>query len=165
MKVIVTALFFSLIQLVLMAGARANHPYYQTKETKVEDEVLSKINELPEVRNFIRKNKAEKAALIIAREPDPAFKYYWVKPGISNIDMFRTSDDFYIYPKTLKIYFLDLSDTSGSAIIPLQRWRKLRSDPLFFKPHTFKAGKMIPVKLSNKHENKSSNPKQKEKRD
>jgi len=111
------------------------------------DIILAKMNSMPEVRNFIIKNKKERAALMIAREPDLSFKYYWVKLGISNFDMFRTTINYYVYPINLKIYVVDVMDTSGWGLISLKQWRKLCADRrLFNRLHIIKAGKIIPVK-------------------
>jgi len=64
-------------------------------------------------------------------------------------DMFRTSYRLCVDPLTLKVYYWDvMADDMGfsnSAIISLTQWRELRKTALWNKPHTYKAGKMIPL--------------------
>jgi hypothetical protein len=38
--------------------------------------VIPKIRALPEVKTFLKKDKA---MLVVARNPEQAFKYYWIK--------------------------------------------------------------------------------------
>jgi hypothetical protein len=142
-----TIILFSFLVFAFIEKAEAVY-YYQHKnsESKIENSILSRLNRLPEVRSFIRKGKKEGAMLIVERKPGSTFKYYWVKLGLSNFDIFRTATDFYVNPKTHKIYFLDLMDNSGEALVPLQQWRRLRSDPRFYKLHKIEADKIILTK-------------------
>lgn len=85
--------------------------------------------------------------LMLSGEPDSASKYYWVKVGVSNFDMFRTTHDFFIEPKAMKIYYWDQFEQSDPIyLVSLQQWRYWRRKPGWNKPHTFKNGKLVLVK-------------------
>jgi hypothetical protein len=66
-----------------------------TKNNKAERSALAQINALYEVKDFMRYASKSMPRLMVAEEPDSTSKYYWIKLGISNFDMFRTSDDFF----------------------------------------------------------------------
>lgn len=142
MKVFNTILF-PVVVTTLLANKIVSFDCAQTKNNKIEQLVLSRIKALPEVKLYLQKNLAENAALMVSRQPDADFKYYWIKLGIGNLDMFRTADDFYVDPKTFEIYYVDMMNNSGMKAIPLQLWRRWRSDTRFWKIHTFKKGKII----------------------
>src|SRR5258708_7313023 len=115
MKICITILSFSFITFVLLNKISTAHPHYdQKKEENIEDKIFTRIEALPEVREFIRKNKKHTVDLTMIKEPDSAFKYYWIKVGIRYPDMLRTTYNFYIASKTFKIYYLDTMDDSDS---------------------------------------------------
>jgi hypothetical protein len=137
------SIFILLTVITFSVSAQSNNSIKNAKEK--EKLILSRLNHLPEVAQFLKAHKSSKAELLIARTPDETFKYYWVKLGVGNFDIFRTSTNYYVDPKSFHIYFIDDMDTSGMAILPIKQWRKIRSDPKFYKPHTFKNGNMITV--------------------
>lgn len=111
----------------------------------MERKVLSRLNRLHEVSGFLKKYKQEKAMLLVQRTPDSTFKYYWVSLGHISADIFRTAIHFYVNPKTFQIYYWDFMDWTGSGLVPLRQWRRLRNDPRFNELHKIKAGKLIPT--------------------
>jgi hypothetical protein len=126
----------------------AQNTSHKTKQAKIEDLILSKINKLPEVKQYLRKNEAEKAALLLARSPDSSFKYFWIELGVSNFDVFRTADNFYVASDTFRVFYLDMMDDSddpANGLLTLKQWRRWRSDPRFWKMHVFKGGKITLV--------------------
>jgi hypothetical protein len=116
-----------------------------THKKRDEQWAVAQISALPEVKAFMRYAKKSDPLVMIAGDPDSTRKYYWVKVGVSNFGMFRTSDDFLIDPKTSEIYFwnIALELEKGDKTATLKQWRQWRSDPRFWKPHTFKNGKLI----------------------
>jgi hypothetical protein len=118
-----------------------------SQNNKAEKIILDKVAALPEVRSFLKTAKASKPMVMIAGEPDKDFKYYWVKVGISNMDIFRTSYNFYVDPKTLKVFYKDTMVDEGDDMLTLQQWRQLRATKGFNQMHIYKNGK--PVVLNN----------------
>jgi|GEM_PF-1665068 len=119
---------------------------HSDQNQSIEDKLLKKVGDLYEVKQFMITAKASKPALMVARVPDKDFKYYWIKVGLSNFDQFRTTYDFYVEPKTLKISYLDLMIDDGNnrtAIITLWQWRHFRRHPAFKKMHYYRNGKII----------------------
>jgi len=106
---------------------------------------MAKIQMLPEVVEFLRTTpKSYKPTLLLSGEPDSTSKYYWVKVGISNFDMFRTNFNFYIDPTTGKILYWDeLCDDEAIYLITLQQWRYWRTKPGWIKLHSYKHGKLV----------------------
>jgi len=116
-----------------------------TVKNRDEEWAMAKVNALPEVKEFMLKQKKYKPVIMIPGDPELTRKYYWVKVGVSNLGMFRTSDDFLVDPKTAEVYFwnISLEFEAGDNIATLKQWRRWRSDPRFWKPHTFKNGKLV----------------------
>lgn len=147
--------------------AQANLPPItdDTKYNKAEKSALAEISALYEVKNFMRYASKDMPRLMVAGEPDSTRKYYWIKLGISNFDMFRTTHDFFVDPKTKKIYLWDPMDNSGDDLfhlISLQQWRYWRRDPRFQKSHTLKNNKLVVLNSNGKEihgKRKSSKPK------
>jgi hypothetical protein len=136
-----------------------------TKNNKAERSALAQISALYEVKDFMRYASKNMPRLMVAGEPDLTRKYYWIKLGISNFDMFRTTEDFFVYPKTKKIYLCDQMDNSRDIafhLISLQQWRYWRRDPRFLHSHTFKNNKLVALDSNGKEihgKSKSSKPK------
>jgi hypothetical protein len=142
MKYATTALMMIFITKGIIA--QGNPKPYQTKKEKLETIVLDKVYALWEVKSFLLKTpKSYKPTLMIAAEPNPASKYYWVKVGISNFDIFRTNYNFYVNPKTFEIFYWDQLCDSENCNITLQQWRHWRNTPGFNKMHTYKQGKLV----------------------
>jgi hypothetical protein len=137
---------FVIVQLIFtVCNCRASCCDGGADDKKMESKILSLLNKLPEVSGFLKLNKRDKPMLVIEREPDSAFKYYWVSVGVSNLGMYRTTTHFYINPKTFQIYYIDFMDWTGSGLVPLRQWRRLRNDSRFYSLHKIKAGKLIPT--------------------
>lgn len=139
---------FALCLLLLVAfaptgrSAVANHPHPHNNITSGR-QALKRVRSLYEVKDFFAGTpKSYKPILIIDTEPYPGFKYYWIKMGISNFDMLRTTENFYVAQQTGKIYVWDQLDTANSYI-PLKQWRYWRSKAAFHKLHCYKAGKLV----------------------
>jgi hypothetical protein len=143
MKTVFLAIFLLLPAYSSMAKGNT-HP---AKKDKLEEQILAGVSALWEVKVFMHDHQASKPMLMIAREPYRSFKYYWVQLGISNFEMFRSSENFCVDPKTLKVYYWDVvaDDTgfSDSAIISVAQWRALRKTANWQKRHTYKRGKLV----------------------
>jgi hypothetical protein len=128
--------------LLCLTGS-AQQEHQATAKEKLEALAIKKVKEVPEVKEFLRRGKR---SLMIDDEPQVGFKYYVVKMGYDG-SMFLTLERFCVDPKTLKVYYWDvMADDAGfsnSAIISLAKWRKLSKTPLWKKPHTYKAGKLV----------------------
>jgi hypothetical protein len=133
MKHILCSLYF----LLAISGAA------YSQHNKAGDVILDKVAALPEVKSFIKIAKAPKPMLMIAGEPTKDSKYYCVKAGISNMDIFRTSYNFYVDPKTLKVFYKDIMVDEGDDILSLQQWRHWRTTQGFNQIHLYKNGKLI----------------------
>ena len=114
-----------------------------SQNNKTEKIILDKVATLPEVRSFLKTAKASKPMLMIAGEPNIDSKYYWVKVGISNMDIFRTSYNFYLAPKNYQVYFMDTMVDSGNNILTLKQWRHWRTTQGFNQMHIYKNGKLV----------------------
>jgi hypothetical protein len=137
---------FYIFSLLLFAFAGATH----AQSNKLEDIILKKVTALPEVESFMVAAKASKPLVMIAREPDKDFKYYWVKAGISNFDMFRTSYDFYVDPKTFSIFYLDMMVDQSPQVIPLKFRRRWYHTKGYNEMHTYKNGTLVVSKSTKK---------------
>jgi hypothetical protein len=105
---------------------------------KTEKAILKKVIALPEFKLFFDTAKKSRPQLMIAGTPDKNRKYYWVKVGLANLEIFRTSFNLYVDPKGFKIYYLDSFTTSGTKLITLEQWRKWRNLPLWQQLHCYK---------------------------
>ena len=123
-------------------SVRAQEAHPQIKKLLTEKMVLAKIRAIPEVRTYLKDNKKDEAMLMVARNPELGYKYYWIKVGVGNLGMFRTSYNFYVDPKTSKITIWDQLD-SASSNISLKRWRYWRNKPGYYDNHYYKNGKLI----------------------
>ncbi|MBE9664183.1 hypothetical protein [Mucilaginibacter myungsuensis] len=103
---------------------------------------------MPEVKVFLSTTPASsKPDVVLAGEPGQDTQYYWIKVGISNNDIFRTSFDLYIEPETSQIFYWDqLCTSEGRYLITLQQWRYWRTKPEWIKSHIYKNRKLIAVK-------------------
>ncbi|MET3979350.1 hypothetical protein ABIB62_001936 [Mucilaginibacter sp. UYP25] len=116
------------------------------QNSKSERIILSKVAALPEVRSFMKTARASKPQLMMEGTPGRDSKHYWVKVGLSNLDMFRTQYDFHVDPKTSEIFFLDRMVKEGPTAITLKQWREYyRSEAFNNKMHTYKKGKLVVV--------------------
>lgn len=114
------------------------------QSSKSEQVILGKVAALPEVKSFMKNSRASKPEIIMESTPDKNLKYYWVKVGVSNLDMFRTRYDFYVDPKTFEIYYLDMMVEEGPTHITLKLWRRYNNTKEFNNQmHTYKNGKLV----------------------
>jgi hypothetical protein len=125
----------------------------QNKKDKVIDYVLDQVSGLPEVKAYFREhgNLKAKAAVLLYQDIDANSSRYWVKVGINRPDIFVTTYNFFVDPKTFKIYYFDTMDDSDdpdNAILTLRQWRKWRSDSRFKELHIFRKGSIILVKTT-----------------
>ena len=102
---------------------------------------------MAETKDFLITAKRSKPVVVVLG-PDSDYNYYWwVKVGIGNFDMLRTSFDLLIDPNTLKVYYLDnyMADSEGAGLklITLRQWRKWRTTPAWQKVHHYKDGKLV----------------------
>ncbi len=127
----------------------AQQKHVKNSKEKTEDLVMKKVSEVPEVKEFLAANRPSAQShrgLLVDDEPNGKLKYYVVKMGYDDY-MFRTVCRFCVDPHTMKVYYWDvMADDVGfsySAIIPLEKWRKLRKTVAWQKPHTYKAGNLV----------------------
>ncbi|RYU89995.1 hypothetical protein EWM62_10645 [Mucilaginibacter terrigena] len=114
------------------------------QNNKSERIALSKIAALPEVKSFMKNAKASKPEMMSDLTAEKGFKYYWVKVGLGNMDMFRTRYDFYVDTKTFEIFFLDMMVEEGPTRITLKQWRRYNNTKEFNnKMHTYKNGDLV----------------------
>ncbi|PTQ95604.1 hypothetical protein C8P68_105109 [Mucilaginibacter yixingensis] len=106
------------------------------------EKALVAIAELPETKRLFITSAKSEPALNIAGEPEPGKPYYWIKVGISNFDMFRTTYNYYYYPQTRQIFYLDWVNADFQPI-SLQQWRYWRTKPAWRKDHVYKRGKLM----------------------
>jgi hypothetical protein len=101
------------------------------QNSRIEKVILDKVAALPEVRSFFKTAKKTQPALMIAGTPDKNRKYYWVKVGLSNLGIFRTSFDLYVDPKTYEVFYADYMTERGEQLLTLEQWRKWRKLPVW----------------------------------
>jgi hypothetical protein len=145
-------LFFIWVNCITIQAQNQQH------QKRDEQWALALIKALPETKQFMKDAKRDKPKVIIAGTPDSTNKYYWVKEGIDNYDMFRTSTDYFIDPTTNKIFVWDkmnVTDNKEMNLVSLHLMRKWGSTHGWAKPHIFKGSKLIIVK-DNNDQNKSS---------
>ncbi len=102
-----------------------------TQEKIVENKILDTVLSLPEVKSsaaYIEKRTKGKRHLasVIYRKPGNNQPYYWVKVWEDNGYSYVSWYNFYVYPKTFLIKYLD---TAKDKAIDLATWRKRQ-------PHT-----------------------------
>lgn len=93
----------------------------------IEDKIIDKIFELPEVKEraaYIKKETKGKRNLELwfAARPDENTPYYWVKAGEDNGMSLVTHFDFYVYPKTMTVKFYDVVE---NKVLSLAEWRRV----------------------------------------
>jgi len=114
-------------------------------KNKTEKQVILKIKNLPEIKEWLSKAKHLNTDILI-NKPDLTNKYYSFQVGINDLNMFRTNYWLSVDPKSLKVYYVDFMDSSGYKSIPLQQWRHWRNNPGFQKAHFIKDGKLAVLK-------------------
>jgi len=137
--------FFILITTI--CGKGEIHYQHKTKPAKDASWAIKQIAALPEVKAFMRHAKKKNPCLQFNGIPDSASGYFWIKEGISNFDMFRTSTDYYIDPKTDQIYIADPMNEGPHApnLVKLKVARLWGGTKYWAKPHIFKGDKLIVV--------------------
>ncbi|MFD0792373.1 hypothetical protein ACFQZX_02665 [Mucilaginibacter litoreus] len=98
---------------------------------------INKVASLPEVKEFMQQAVKSHPKMMIAREPDKDFHYYWVKVGLGNLDMFRTNYDFYVDLKTNNVFYTDFYTESVEQKLTLSQWRRWRVLPGWQKLHCY----------------------------
>ena len=127
------------------------HPEKRTEEQVV----LAKINALYEVKDFMKTTPKTMKPIVMVDGKQG--NYWWVKVGISNFDMLRTTYNFRIHAKTFKIYYWDEmadEDNLEDKWITLQQWRYWRTKPGWNDLHVYKHGQLVVLKqyLKPKHQ-------------
>ena len=94
-------------------------------DTTVEDRVIDRVYNLPEVRakdSFIDSITKHKngISLIIFKYPTKINPYYWVQAGYDNKLRFEPYYNFYVYKENLEVKFYD---TITGDILTLEQWR------------------------------------------
>ena len=124
-------LYFPLLVVVLFLeiSCVVKKPVSDDNQPQTEGQVISTINNLPEVvkANVLsKKNSHGKKHLIayITGRPSVSQSFYSVKLSEYDIAPGDIWFSFIVYPKTNKIYFLD---TKKAKYIPLAVWRRQRN--------------------------------------
>jgi hypothetical protein len=123
-------IFIAGVLLLLASGLHAQA--FQNTKPKgkinyaLEDKIMDTILFLPEVKNrdaYIRKktNGKRHLATVIYLRPEKERPYYVVKAWEDNGYAFATHFNFYVYPQTMKIKYLDVMHDKA---IDLKTWRK-----------------------------------------
>lgn len=92
----------------------------------IEDKIVDTIFKLKEVReraNYIEKisKGTRHLSIFIYSKPSKNKPYYWIKAWEDNGNNYHTHYNFYVYPKTFTIKFLDVEK---GIPISLKEWRK-----------------------------------------
>jgi hypothetical protein len=97
------------------------HAQNKTIENKIIDTIF-KLKEVKERARYVEKESKGKRHLGIAiyTAPSKHEPYYWVKAWEDNGSSYVTHFNFYVYPKTFTIKFLD---TVKDTAISLKQWR------------------------------------------
>lgn len=108
-----------------LAAACVCHSQNVKPSTRLELHIIDKIFNLKQVRN--RSNYVEKQTkgkrhlqVIIREKPTKASHYYLVQVIEDNGVTYYTHFNFYVYPKTLKIKYLD---TVNDKLIDVSKWK------------------------------------------
>jgi hypothetical protein len=97
-------------------------------ENQIVDSIIAKLLQLPEVRksnNFVDSfthHKHGVSALVMSK-PSKNSKYYCIAVGYNGDLRFETYYNFYVWPKTMTIKYLD---TYSGEILTLAKWRRIR---------------------------------------
>lgn len=137
-----TAIFILMLSGLLTNAAISRFGAQQDSE----DKIVGIIVALPEVKKYMKDNKDMHPVVEFFKGPTTAVPYYWVKVGITSGDKFWPSHNFYVQPKTYKIFYRDMMANSmdpKNSLINLEQWRKYRSTPGYQKMHTYKDGKLV----------------------
>ncbi len=109
--------------------AQRTTPAALTKEAvALEQTIIDTIRNLDEVKKraaYVQAQTAGKRKLqyIIWEKPHGKTSYYWIAVTEDNGDAYYTHFNFYLYPKSFHIKYLD--PVSGDAIT-LAQWRKMK---------------------------------------
>jgi hypothetical protein len=142
MKIFISLSIIFTFGFCLITQAQTHH-YTQKRDKQW---ALAKIRALPEVKAFMKSARKSQPMLMIEQDPDSTNKYYCIAEGVGNFNMFRTTIDYFVDPKTGRIYLNDVMDNSTDDlwhIISLQQARYWRKDPRFHKWHIIKGNKLI----------------------
>ena len=129
--------------LILLFSKMAFSQARQTGEVS-KKQILTKVLAVKEVKVFYKLARKHQPTIVYNGGPHPGLNYYWAQVGYGDDDMMRTIFHFYVAPKTLKVFYVDLATAQGSeGILTLKQWRYLRTTPGWNKPHYYKAGKLV----------------------
>lgn len=104
--------------------------YSSTQSERLEDQIIDSIFKLQEVKEWSKyledQTKGKRhAKLWIADKPNLADqKYYWIKVGEDNGTNLVTQFNFYVYPDSIRIMYLNTLDDSE---LTLEEWRKTKN--------------------------------------
>ncbi len=97
------------------------------KWTKQESKIIYTISSLTEVKKLRKdidkqKNSARHLAIWIAKRPNATKKYFWVQVGEDNEYRLTPYLNFYVYPKSMRIMYLDT--VNDDKELSLTQWRR-----------------------------------------
>lgn len=96
--------------------------------SQLESKMIDTIFQLKEVKDreeYIEQQTkgARHLQIWIAAKPTATNSYYWVKVGEDNGTNFVTHYNFHVYPKAMRILFIDMQEDQE---IPLNVWREVK---------------------------------------
>ncbi len=110
----------------LIFGQSSKDITYSTLENKIIDTII-KLKEVRERAKYIENQTKDKRRLqySIWKRPTKTTPYYWVKVLEDNGSTLYTHFNFYVYPNTMNIKYLD---TVSDEVLDLKTWRKRGSN-------------------------------------
>ena len=110
-------------------GSKSSNNYrdFLPKPTFQEEKIVDKIMSLPEVKKRQKyvetQTKGTRHLTIwIASKPTATNNYFWIKVGEDNGMNLVTHFNFYVYPATLRIMYLDIQN---DKLLSINQWRRL----------------------------------------
>lgn len=123
--------FGKLLTVCLLLFSCTIYGQSNVKSEQEEDAILQAVSKLPEVlarQTHVHKESAGKRKVMIMIFQTPAQldeKYYWVKVIENNGTNLVTHFNFYVYPKSLKIKYLDVA---VNEVMSLKQWRQAQEN-------------------------------------
>ncbi len=122
MRISFLILIIQLISAPSIFGQTSKTITYSKQENKIIDTII-KLKEVRDRAKYVLDQSKGKRHLQYGIWGKPANKepYYWVKVMEDNGDTYYTHFNFYVYPKTMAIKYLD---TKNDEVLDLKTWRE-----------------------------------------
>lgn len=117
-------LLLIVVCLVVTFGCRfkPDNPLDESEEEKLLKQV-SQLKEVIKKESFIDSlsNGQNGITIIVQEKPTEEKPYYWIQVGYNNTFRLEVYYNFYVYPKDMKIMYLD---TESGNVLNLSEWRE-----------------------------------------